>query len=61
VISFIPIVYCAKCNKTVTDVMRLHTKTERFVRVRCHGQEERIGFVDKPEERVELWGKASTN
>jgi hypothetical protein len=54
-ISFIPAVYCVKCNKRITDVMRLHTKTERFVRVRCHGQEERISFVDSPDEQVKLW------
>ena len=55
VISFIPAVYCAKCNKRVADVMRLHTKSERFIRVRCHGQEERIGFVDSPDVQVRLW------
>jgi hypothetical protein len=54
-ISFIPAVYCVKCNKRITDVMRLHTKDERFVRVRCHGQEVRIGFADNPDVQVKLW------
>jgi len=57
VISYISAVYCAKCGKTVTDVMRLHTKNERFIRVRCHGQEERIGFVDSPDVQVKLWAE----
>ena len=54
-ISYIPAVYCAKCNKTVADVMRLHTKNERFIRVRCHGREVLIGFIDNPNVQVKLW------
>jgi hypothetical protein len=54
-ISYIPAVYCAKCGKRVADVMRLHTKNERFVRVRCHGAVQHIGFADNPDEQVTLW------
>jgi hypothetical protein len=54
-LAFIPQVYCAKCHKVVTDVMRLSDNKTRWIRVRCHGQEQKIGFVFSPQERVELW------
>ena len=54
-ISYIPHVTCGKCNKEVTDVQRLGDGRDRWVRVRCHKQEARIGFVDDPDARIVLW------
>jgi hypothetical protein len=54
-IAYIPDIRCAKCNKPVLDVMRLQDGNRRYLRVRCHGKEERIGFAASPKEVVTLW------
>ena len=58
--NYIPLIHCAKCNKDVpygVDVMRVSSSDgiERYIRVRCHGEEQRVNFTDKSGEKVVLW------
>lgn len=61
--AYIPTVICATCNKTLpygaATVMRVHSKDERYIRVRCHGQEQKIGFADQPQQTVTLWQRST--
>lgn len=54
-ISYIPKVYCAKCQKDVTDIQRVSNSRIAWVRVRCHGDEQRIPFANSPTEKLTLW------
>jgi hypothetical protein len=54
-IAFIPKVTCAQCNKPIKDVQRLSDGKNRWIRVRCHGKEVRIGFSSKADDQVTLW------
>jgi hypothetical protein len=58
--SYIPRVWCAKCNKAAESVQRLSDGRDRFVRVRCHGAELLIAFTTDPNEQVRLWETSST-
>lgn len=58
--AYIPTIHCAKCQKVVASAMRLSDGTNRHILVRCHGEEQRIGFSDTPSEQVTLWQEPST-
>ena len=57
--AYIPKVICAKCQKEVPygmrSVMRVHDETQRYIRVRCHGEEIDIPFETEPNQVVVLW------
>ncbi len=63
--AYIPVVHCATCQKDLpygaATVMRVENDRNRYIKVRCHGQEQRIGFTDQPGQRVVLWQKPSTD
>ncbi len=63
--AYIPMIFCGKCNTEVpygsTTAMRVHSNKERYIRVRCHGEELKIGFADKPNQRVILWQERSVS
>lgn len=57
--AYMPKVFCAKCRAYVpydgTSVVRVQQDKERYILVRHHGQEAKIGFVTDPTEEVTLW------
>lgn len=57
--AYIPAVFCAKCNKEIpygkTTAMRIHHEKQRYILVRCHGEELKIPFADKPGQTRVLW------
>lgn len=61
-ISYIPTLHCAKCNKPLVygkDFKRrmtgLEAKQRRFIEVTCHGEKQEVGFRDAPKQQVVLW------
>jgi RNase P subunit RPR2 len=60
--AYIPTVFCETCGKELpygaSTVMRVQDKEQRYIRVRCHGEELRIDFADVPGKRVVAWQKS---
>jgi ribosomal protein S26 len=61
-ISYIPVVHCAKCGKTVpADHVKRRMSgargnaQDRYVEASCHGEVARVAFVDKPGREVTAW------
>lgn len=58
---YIPKVYCLTCKKPAEKTMRVFDPrtNERYIDVKCHGNECRIGFVQEPGQTVEVFDVSS--
>ncbi len=56
VMKFFPRPFCAKCNRDAQMLRKYDPNTnQRYIEALCHGETQRIEFVDEPNERVTVF------
>ena len=55
--KYFPHAYCVKCDRDAALLRKYDPDTnQRYIEALCHGETQRINFVDEPGEKVKVFG-----